>query len=224
MPFAVLSYPVRTGCDDEVAEIFSSANFRRVDSPFMVGEDGRPAGLLTATGLFLQGDTIVRVVQHEGGTVADIARHMSEQDGVHEAERALMPYLPEPRDTETPAGFVRHFQASLLQQLDQSGMDNRPAEGLLVLRYPIRSAGAVRALATGGVRPGVAGIVRTGLFLHDRFVVRVVQHEGEEAAALAHLAEVPETWLGPALAPGTDAGCVPPMRCVSFLSAAVSPR
>lgn len=235
MAFAAISYPVREGFEDRIAEIFSAGNFQRVDSPVMEDEDGEITGFLIATGLFVQGGTIVRIIQHEGGTAADIARHMSDQDGVHAAERALMPYLPEPRDTESSEGFRAHFFRSLLTEVEQYALDNRPAAGLMVLRYPIRAdagdelAARLEAREFGRVlRPGKAGIVRTALFLSPgRFVLRVVQHEGDERAALRCLATADggqvDSWLDPLLPPGSPstAGAVP-MRAVSFLSAAVT--
>lgn len=238
MPFAAITYPVQEGHDREVAEIFAEGNYQRVDSPVMVDqESGEIIGFLIATGLFLSGSTMVRVIQHEGGTVADIAAHMSVQTGVHEAERELLPHLSVARDTRTPAGFTAHFFRSLLTELDQWGADNQPAAGLTVLCYPIRpgtTAESVQAACAGGAGDQARfadypGVVRTALFLRDgEFVLRVLQHGGGEAAVLAHVTQDhdgrgPDHWLDPLLAdalPRTvDAR---PMPVIAFMSAAIA--
>ncbi|WP_019869951.1 SchA/CurD-like domain-containing protein [Salinispora oceanensis] len=246
MPFAGISYRVKPGHEDRIAEIFSPENFRRVDSPVLRDPDGEEIGFLLCTGLFIAEDTIVRVIQHEGGAVADIRRHMSVQEGVREAERELMPYLAAPRDTETPEGFMAHFDRSLMNVLDLNQVDNRPAAGLVALRYRIRPEaadelpGALAAIPTfTRLAPPVAGeagegsIVCTFLLVKEDVVVRVVQYDSREESNVTAflralpLAVVTDAWLTPYLADAPATWDLAShlarhqMRCVTHLSAAV---
>ena len=241
MPFAGITYTVRPGVEDAVASIFSPENFIRVDSPVMRDDDDEEIGYLTCTGLFIQGETMVRVIQHDGGTLADVGRHMSTQEGVHEAERRLVPYLAAPRDTETPAGFLDHFRRSTMTVVDQQQLDNRPAAGLLALRYQVRPgtaaglAQAYRAAPRRLVLPATGPVIALLLLAKDDIVIRVVQYEGCSGSdAIAHLAAqgpeaLTDAWLAPFLVdpagPGTDPAdhvARRRMRCLSHLSAAVT--
>jgi SchA/CurD like domain len=116
MPFAAITYDVKAGYEDDIAEIF--ANFRRVGSPKITGDDGAQAGQILATAVFIRDNTMVRVIEYEGDLEA-IARHMASQPGVKEVEEKLVPYLAKPRDTGTVEGFVSTFHASLLRCVSQ---------------------------------------------------------------------------------------------------------
>ncbi|MFI0787262.1 SchA/CurD-like domain-containing protein [Streptomyces lydicus] len=119
MPFAALTYDIRPGYEDEVAEVF--AGFRRVGSPSVPGSGGPPAARLLATAVFIRDATLVRVIEYEGDIEA-VARHMAGQPGVQEVERRLKPYLRTPRDTDSVEGFVRTFRQSLLRCVTQLGV------------------------------------------------------------------------------------------------------
>lgn len=213
MPFAALVYEIRPGHDEEIAAIFSPTNFKRADSPVLRDERGATVGYLLSTGLFLHGDRMVRLIQHEGGTVDDIARHMSVQEGVHEAERELAPYLATERDTETPEGFVRHFRRSLIRRAAQWAVDNRPAAGLAVFRF--LQEGGEDLDAMSAALPDAVGsgpILAAMRFDLDDLAVWGVQHDGAADAAVAALdARLPGLTVPlPARA----------MRCISQLSIA----
>jgi hypothetical protein len=118
MAYAAIMYRVIPGNEDAIAEIF--ANFKRADSPFVVDEQGKRAGVLLGTGLFIKDDTMTRFIHYDGDIgLDDIARHMARQEGAHEAERELAPYLAQPRHTETAEGFLEHFRHSTMQCLSQ---------------------------------------------------------------------------------------------------------
>ncbi|MEV4702082.1 SchA/CurD-like domain-containing protein [Actinoplanes sp. NPDC049316] len=241
MPFAGISYKVKPGHEDRIARVFSPENFQRVDSPVLRDTDGAELGYLTCTGLFIRDDTMVRVIQHDGGTTADIRRHMSVQEGVHAAEREIMPYLTEPRDTETPEGFAAHFDRSAMTVLGLQQRDNRPAAGLVALHYRVRpGSGAAVAAAyrrTEAVlrRPAAAEspVIATFLLVRDDDVVRVVQHDShDDQDVLRFLGGQPlsvatDAWLAPYLSrarttPDLESHVAAHrMRCVSHLSAAV---
>ncbi|MFF3743725.1 SchA/CurD-like domain-containing protein [Streptomyces kronopolitis] len=119
MPFAALTYDIRPGCEDEVAEVFT--DFRRVGSPSVPGTGAAPAARLLSTAVFLRDATLVRVIEYEGDLDA-VAHHMAAQPGVQEVERRLKPYLSTPRDTDTVEGFVRTFRQSLLRCITQIGV------------------------------------------------------------------------------------------------------
>lgn len=213
MPLDAITYRVRPGHDEQLADIFSPHNFRRVDSPVVTDPDGRTLGMLLGTSLFVQDDVLVRIIHHDGLPAARIAEHMSVQEGVHEAERALEPYLTEERDTETPEGFRAHFHRSLMTVLEQDGPDDRPAAGTVALRYPLRP-GAGAELAAGGAPGGAPSlrltqehpsVIRTALLLHGDLLVRAVQYDGHPYDVVGYLTERcwkagAEDWLGGFLA------------------------
>nr|CAM34354.1 LlpT protein [Streptomyces tendae] len=116
MPFAALTYDIKAGHEDEVAEVFTG--FRRVASSSVPGAGGREAARILATAVFIRDATLVRVIEYEGDIDA-VARHMAVQPGVREVERRLKPYLRTPRETDTVEGFVRTFKGSLLRCVTQ---------------------------------------------------------------------------------------------------------
>jgi hypothetical protein len=116
MPYAAITYDIKGGCEDEVAEVFSG--FQRPKSNLVPGGDGEQAGRILATAVFIRDATLVRFIEYEGDLDA-VARFMAGQPGVREVERKLAPYLNNPRDTSTEAGFLRTFRASLLRSVTQ---------------------------------------------------------------------------------------------------------
>ncbi|MET9796576.1 SchA/CurD-like domain-containing protein [Nocardiopsis alba] len=190
MPFAAITYKVKTGHEEEIAEIFSERNFTRADSPELHGADGEEAGRLLGTGLFIQDDTMVRVIHYEGDIRA-VGRKMAGQKGVHQAEERLAPYLAEPRDTGTPEGFAAHFRSSLMTCVQSRFIEDRPAR-IAALRYRVRPGNEeaiarvfedVRAEARPTLRndkgqeTGV--IIGVSLFIKGDSMVRVVLYDGE---------------------------------------------
>jgi SchA/CurD like domain-containing protein len=113
MPFAAITYDIKAGHEDEVAEVF--ANFRRPTSPVVPGAGDTS---IKATAVFIRDSLLVRFIEYEGDLAA-VARYMAEQPGVQEVERKLKPYLSKPRDTGTVEGFVDTFHRSLLRSVTQ---------------------------------------------------------------------------------------------------------
>ncbi|WP_328393750.1 SchA/CurD [Streptomyces sp. NBC_00390] len=124
MPYAAITYRVKPGHEDEIAEIF--ANFARVDTPDFKGDDGGAAGRLLGTGVFIKDDVMVRVIHYEGDFAA-VGRHMATQKGVHILEEKLQPYLAEERDTSSPAGFAAYFRNATMRSIAQLTVDTHPA-------------------------------------------------------------------------------------------------
>ncbi|MFF3323736.1 SchA/CurD-like domain-containing protein [Streptomyces sp. NPDC002889] len=124
MPYAAITYRVKPGHEDEIAEIF--AHFNRVDTPDYQGDDGAAAGRLLGTGVFIKDDVMVRVIHYEGDFAA-IGRHMATQKGVHILEEKLQPYLAEERDTSSPAGFAAYFRNATMRSIAQLTVDTHPA-------------------------------------------------------------------------------------------------
>jgi hypothetical protein len=114
--FAAITYDIKDGHEDEIAEVFRG--FRRVDSPVVRDAGGAETARILATAVFIRGATMVRVIQYEGD-LEQVARFMATQPGVREVERRLAPYLAAPRDTDTVEGFVRTFTASTLRCVSQ---------------------------------------------------------------------------------------------------------
>ncbi|MFJ3904258.1 SchA/CurD-like domain-containing protein [Streptomyces sp. NPDC090025] len=214
MPLDAITYRVRPGCEEDLREVFAPHNFTRVDSPVIKDDAGGTVGMLLGTGLFVQDDTVIRVIHHDGVSAARVARHMSVQSGVHEAERAILPFLVEPRDTETPEGFRQHFHRSLMTALEQHSPDERPAAGTVALRHQLRAGagvalererGTVNRKASLLLSPDHPTIVRTALFLHQDTLVRVVQYDGHPYDVVGYLTDVcyaqdADAWLQPYLA------------------------
>ncbi|MEW2248522.1 MULTISPECIES: SchA/CurD-like domain-containing protein [unclassified Streptomyces] len=126
MPYAAITYRVKPGHEEEIAEIF--ANFQRVDTPDFTGDDGDAAGRLLGTGVFLKDDVLVRVIHYEGDFAA-VGRHMARQKGVHILETKLAPYLLQQRTTDTtsPEGFAAYFRDATMRTIAQLTVDSHPA-------------------------------------------------------------------------------------------------
>jgi hypothetical protein len=135
MPFVAITYDIKPGCEEQLAEIFGT--FRRVGSSAVPpgaarpasGPDGpaAPATKILATALFIRDDTMVRFIEYEGDLDA-VIRHMAAQPGVQEIERQLKPYLSKPRDTGTVEGFVATFKRSMLRCISQLAVPRTPPE------------------------------------------------------------------------------------------------
>ncbi|MDF4249986.1 SchA/CurD-like domain-containing protein [Streptomyces sp. WMMB303] len=124
MPYAAITYRVKPGYEDEIAEIF--AHFKRVDTPDLAGDDGQAAGRLLGTGVFIKDDVMVRVIHYEGDFAA-VGAHMARQKGVHVLEEKLQPYLAEPRDTASPEAFAAYFRDATMRSVAQLTVDTHPA-------------------------------------------------------------------------------------------------
>lgn len=125
MPFVAITYDIKPGCEDEIAEIFGG--FRRVGSSAVPGGGTQQETKILATALFIRDDTMVRFIEYEGDLDA-VARHMAAQPGVQEAERKIKPYLTRPRDTDTVEGFVATFKRSMLRCISQLAVPRDPAQ------------------------------------------------------------------------------------------------
>ncbi|MFE0155622.1 SchA/CurD-like domain-containing protein [Nonomuraea sp. NPDC059007] len=124
MPYAAITYKVKPGHEDEIAEIF--AGFQRVDSPVLRDDTGRESGRLLGTAVFIKGEFMVRFIHYEG-ELADVARKMATHPGVHHLEGRLAPYLAEQRDTATPEGFGTYFKDAMMRCISQLSPDTMKA-------------------------------------------------------------------------------------------------
>lgn len=123
MPYAAITYRVKPGFEDEIADIF--AKFQRVNRPEYQGDNGEQAGRLLGTAVFIKDDVVVRVIHYEGEFAA-IGRHMGAQKGVHLIEEALAPYLAEQRDTSTSEGWGSYFKDATMRCISQLTVDTHP--------------------------------------------------------------------------------------------------
>jgi len=125
MPYAAITYRIKPGFEDEIAEIF--AGFKRVDTPDMRGpEAGQAGGRLLGTGVFIKDDILVRVIHYEGEFAA-VGKHMAAQKGVHILEEKLQPYLAEGRDTRSAEDFGAYFRDATMRCISQLTVDTHPA-------------------------------------------------------------------------------------------------
>ncbi|MGW2425632.1 SchA/CurD-like domain-containing protein [Streptomyces sp. NPDC001709] len=125
MPYAAITYDIKPGHDEEIAEIF--AGFQRADSTVLRDDSGAEVGRLLGTAVFMKDGLLVRVIHYEGD-IKDVGRHMARQRGVHIVEERLKPYLAAPRDTATAEGFQRHFAGSLMRCISQLSVPAPAAE------------------------------------------------------------------------------------------------
>lgn len=124
MPYAAITYRVKPGHEDEIAEIF--AGFQRVDTPVFRAEDDERAGRLLGTAVFVKDDVMVRVIHYEGD-FAEVGRHMATQRGVRAVEERLAPLLARARDTDTPEGFGEYFRDATMRCVSQLSVETHPA-------------------------------------------------------------------------------------------------
>jgi hypothetical protein len=121
MPYAAITYRVRPGHEDAIADVFTGAG--RVDAPEFHHDDGTRAGRLLGTAVFVKDDVMVRVIHYEGDIRA-LAAHMAGQPNVHQVEQQLAPYLAEQRDTGTPQGFADYFHNATMRCVSQLSIDD----------------------------------------------------------------------------------------------------
>ena len=120
MPYAAITYRVKPGHEDEIADIF--AKFQRVNRPEYQGDNGEQAGRLLGTAVFIKDDIVVRVIHYEGEFAA-IGKHMAAQKGVHLIEDALAPFLAEQRETTSQEGFGAYFKDATMRCISQLSVD-----------------------------------------------------------------------------------------------------
>lgn len=124
MPYAAITYDVKPGHEDEIAEIFNG--FRRVDTPVMRDERGEQVGRLLGTAVFIKDGLMVRVIHYEGDFAA-IGQHMARQQGVHALEEKLAPYLARRPQARSPEEFREHFRAATMRQICELTVNTHPA-------------------------------------------------------------------------------------------------
>ncbi|NSC21549.1 hypothetical protein FM076_10170 [Streptomyces albus subsp. chlorinus] len=159
MTLSAIAYKVKPAAEQEVAD-------RLADDPARLDP-------LTATALFAQGDTVVRVFHHHEDADEEI-RRVNKLD-----EERLAPYL---REGTGPAPMLC---------VQSRFIEDRPA-GLAALRYRVKPGHAedireVFAQVQAEARPTLRGeqgqetgvILGVGLFVHDDNMIRVVMFDGE---------------------------------------------
>lgn len=182
MPFLGISYHVRPGHEEEIADIFSERNFTRADTPVLRNENGDVVGRNLGTALFIQHDRMARIVHYEGD-LRFIGPHMSGQQGVKEAERRLSRFLAVPRDTQNPEGFMRYFRNARMDKVFEREAEPRVGR-FTALRYTVdpTRADEIRAVFDRHHPDGVLGysgsspILAEAAFLKDDALVRMIQH------------------------------------------------
>jgi len=116
MPYAAVTYRVKLGHEEEIAEIF--AGFQRMANPAMSRDDGSSAGRLLGTAVFIKDDVVVRIIHYEGDFAA-VGRHVGAQRGTHLIEEKLAPYLAFDRDTSTEMDFAGFFRDATMRCISQ---------------------------------------------------------------------------------------------------------
>ncbi|MEO3812336.1 SchA/CurD-like domain-containing protein [Sphaerisporangium sp. B11E5] len=120
MPYAMLTFRIKPGHEEELAEVFAAAP--PLESPVVTDDRGEETARLIGTGVFVKDDVLVRLVHYEGD-FAGIARHLAAQQHVHVIESRIVPFLAETRDTGTPEGFAAFFRNARMRCLTQSSSE-----------------------------------------------------------------------------------------------------
>jgi len=104
-----LRYKLKPGTEEEVTKIFQAAGH---PDPDVRDADGNIIGKLKITLVFMGAELAIRVMEMEGTDFRSVARHISRQPEVAEFEKAIEPYLAEPRDLSTPEGAQAFFRGA----------------------------------------------------------------------------------------------------------------
>ncbi len=123
MPYAAITYRVKPGHEDEIAEIFGGT--KRVSTPVLRDDSGDEVGKLLGTAVFIKEDVVVRIIHYEGDFAA-IGRHMGQQQTVHLLESQMAKYLAENRDTTDTGKFANHFRNSTMRCISELTVDTLP--------------------------------------------------------------------------------------------------
>ena len=123
MPYAMLTFRVKPGHEEELAELFGAAP--ALESSIVTDDDGEETARLLGTGVFVKDGVLVRLVHYEGD-FSGIARHLAGQHHVHIIEDRIAPFLADPRDTATTDGFAAFFRDAMMRCLTQSSSETHP--------------------------------------------------------------------------------------------------
>ncbi|RBQ20816.1 SchA/CurD [Spongiactinospora rosea] len=125
MTYAAITYRVKPGHEDEIAEIFG--DFQRLGTSVLRDEQGNEVGRLLGTAVFIKDDIMIRVIHYEGD-LATVSATMAKHGGVHKLEKELAPYLQQRRDTSTTDKFGEYFRNSTMRCISQLSADPEPVE------------------------------------------------------------------------------------------------
>jgi hypothetical protein len=103
-----ISFTVREGTEDKVAEILASypPPKHRVD------DETR----LVSTSVFMHGTQVVRMLEIEGNLFSALA-HLAKDPSIQAVERQVSPYLVEERDLDDPDGARAFFAKALMRHV-----------------------------------------------------------------------------------------------------------
>lgn len=109
-----LRYKLKPGTEEDVTRIFQEAGH---PDPDVRDDDGNVVGKLIITLVFMGEELAIRVMEMEGTDFRAVAKHIGRQPEVGEFERAIEPYLAEPRDLSTPEGAQKFFRGAGLHNI-----------------------------------------------------------------------------------------------------------
>lgn len=182
-----LLFTVRPGSEEAVAAVLEG--YRR--PPTEIDAETR----LLGTTVLMHRNVVVRTMEIEGN-IRKVAGHLARQPEIQAAERALNPYLEQPRDMSDPLSALGFFQRAAMKLVIHRGPPVLPP-GIPVQRhavlYPLRpGAGeaAEQVFVGGGDPPPEAGRTRllsTTVFRHGDTAVRLFEIVGDLDEAIEHL-------------------------------------
>ncbi len=177
-----LLFRIKPGTEAAVAEILGA--YQR--PPTEIDAETR----LLATTVLMHDNVVVRTMEIEG-SLPRVAAHLARRPEIQAAERALDPYLVEPRDLNDPRAFFQRSEMTLLMHRGAPVLP--PGVTRHALLYPLRpgTGAAADAVFTGGGDPppqaGRTRLLSTTVFRHEDTVVRQFEILGDLDEAIEHL-------------------------------------
>ncbi len=199
MRFSAMSFSVKPGNEERIAEVFAASGF---DDAFTTADGGSgPAGPIQAAGVFVQDGSLVIAFEHDGD-YSDIARYLSTRGEIGQVVEGIRPYLSTP--SEAGDTLLSRLTRNEMLCIQQRAIEERPGAQISALRYKVKPGHAqdiadvfknVQAEArptlrdTTGREIGVILVV--ALFVKDGDMIRVVQHDGELSDVAQYMAKRP---------------------------------
>ncbi|SDF46987.1 SchA/CurD like domain-containing protein [Lentzea fradiae] len=161
-----LTFPVRTGSEEVVAEILSRYA--------VLPEHGAEWSLLERTSVFMAGRVVVRVVDITCPP-SEAVRYLARQPHVQALEQRLQPYLLDDRDPTDEASLRRFVAATVMRVASGNGRTGRlPRRAVLYESLPGHAGELARRLA--GITVACGG---TTVFRRRDLVVHLIESDDE---------------------------------------------
>ena len=181
-----LAFRTKPGAGPEVTRLLSNYSARRLDADDDTG--------LLGTAAFIKDDLVVGIMETEGD-LRRAAAHISQDPGIQEVERGLLPHLAMTYDPSDPRQRAEFMAAQATTRLLHRVSPDRGTGTRHALYYPIRPGRAdiaARVLTEAGDPPPRSGgtkLCSTSIFRQGDMIVRVLEIDGFIEELLRGLAD-----------------------------------